>query len=799
MQTRPIEEEIKNSYLEYAMSVIVSRAIPDVRDGLKPVQRRILYSMSELGVTYDKPYKKCARIVGETMGKYHPHGDLSIYDALARMAQTFSMRYTLIDGQGNFGSIDGDEPAAMRYTEARLARMSSEMVQDIEKNTVRFRQNFDGSLEEPEFFPTKVPQLLINGTSGIAVGMATNMLPNNLGEICDAITYKVDNPGAGTDDLLKFVKGPDFPGGGIVFYTKELVDSYQTGRGKALCHGEVDMEEPKHLIIKSLPFGVNKATFIESIATLTKNEVLKGVTDIRDESDRTGMRIVIKVRDDDMKPLVLNQLYENSSLETSIGITNLVLVNNEPRVLGLNQLIELFIEHRLEMILKRSKFDLAKNQERQEILLGIVKALDNIDRVVAAIRASKDVAAARASLVSSFEMSEKQADAILEMRLQRLTALETTKVKRDLDEVVKNIKRLSKIIDEEKERRLILKSEITELKEKFGDKRRTKVVYKLLKERSVEDLIPNEQNMVILSEGGLLKRVSIDEYKAQKRGGKGIITSTRKEDSVKSVLKCDSHDTIYYFTNTGRVIKGKVYELEKKNRKSVGTSGQAILPLMEGETVEQILNAPKNKKSFLILVTRKGFVKRTPAEDLFEMRTSGVRIITLEEDDEVVAVEHRDKPGKFVVVSSTGKVAVFHSREVRMTGRASRGVKSMKLKKNEYMVSAFAVEDDEFLFNVSRNGIGKRTLISEYPVHHRGSSGVFLSKWNDRTGSLVSALPVREADDILLVSKKEKTIRIRVADIRELSRVTAGVKLIDLDDEDYVISATRIEADENEE
>ena len=799
MQTRPIEDEIKNSYLEYAMSVIVSRAIPDVKDGLKPVQRRILYSMSELGVNFDKPYKKSARIVGETMGKYHPHGDLSIYDALARMAQNFSLRYPLVDGQGNFGSIDGDSPAAMRYTEARLARISSEMIQDIDKKTVPFRQNFDGSLEEPEYFPTKVPQLLINGTSGIAVGMATNMLPNNLSEICDAISYKVDKPESTTDDLLKFVKGPDFPGGGIVFYTKELMDSYQTGRGKALCHGEVSLDEPKHLIIKSLPYGVNKATFIESIANLTKNEVLKGVTDVRDESDRNGMRIVVKVRDEDMKALVLNQLYENSALETSIGIINLVLVDNEPKIVGLNQLIDIFIAHRLEMILRRSKFDLNKNMERQEILLGLAKALDSIDRVVSLIKASRDVTEARSSLITSFRMTEKQANAILEMRLQRLTALEINKIRQELEEVNNNIKRFNKIINEEIERRKILKDEIADLKAKFGDKRRTKITYKQLKERAVEDLIPNEQDMVILSEGGLLKRVSIEEYKAQKRGGKGIITSTRKEDSVKSVLDCDSHDTIYYFTNSGRVIKGKVYELEKKNRKSVGTSAQAILPLMEGEKVQQILKAPENKKSFLILVTRNGFVKRTPAEDLFDMRTSGLRIITLEDDDEVVAVEHRDKPGKFVVVSSAGKAAVFLTKEVRMTGRTSRGVKSMKLKKNEYVVSAFAVDDDEFIFNVSRNGIGKRTKVSQYPVHHRGSSGIFLSKWNERTGELVSALPVRENDDLLLVSKMEKTIRIRVSEVRELSRVTAGVKLIDLSDDDYVISATRIEGDGTEE
>ena len=799
MEKRPIENEIKTSYLEYAMSVIVSRAIPEVRDGLKPVQRRILYSMSELNVNHDKPYKKCARIVGETMGKYHPHGDMAIYEALARMAQDFSMRYLLVDGQGNFGSIDGDAPAAMRYTEARLTELSEEMVRDIEKNTVPFRLNFDGSLEEPEYFPTKVPNLLINGSSGIAVGMATNMVPHNLTEVCNAITYALDHRDYEVKELLKYIKGPDFPGGGISFYSQELMDAYLTGRGKVVSQGEVDLSEPKHIVIKSLPYGVNKAVFIQNVAEQVKNEILKGITDIRDESDRTGMRVVIKVRDDDMRNLILNQLYEHTELESSIGIINLVLVNNQPRTLNLKGLVDNYIMHRLEVIVKRSSFDLNKMREREHILLALTKALENIDDVISIIRGARDVPTARADLMSKLEIDDVQANSILELRLQRLTALEISKVEEELKDVREKILSLEKILASEDLRRSIIKEELKELSKKYGDKRRTKISFREIKARTIADLVPEEDDVVILSEGSLLKRVSLEEYRAQRRGGKGIITSTRKEDSVKTILSCSSHDSIFMFTNTGRVLRTLAYEIEKKSRKSVGVTAASYVPLQEGEVVEQIMKAPESRESHLVILTRNGFIKRTPAEAILDMRSSGIRIIALEDDDEVVSVEAISREGNIVAISNSGKASVFTTSEVRSTGRTSRGVRAMRLKKGEYIITGFIAQDDEEVLTVSENGIGKRTPIAEFSVHHRGSSGILVFKKSERTGNLVKAIPVRPDDEIMIITRNEKTIRLKVSGIKSQARVTSGVKLIDTSDNDVVIEVSRIEPGEEAE
>ncbi len=798
MEKRPIENEIKQSYLEYAMSVIVSRALPEVRDGLKPVQRKILFAMSELGFTHDKPYKKSARIVGEAMGKYHPHGDTAIYDALARMAQDFSFRYPLIDGQGNFGSIDGDSPGAMRYTEARMARLSEEMLEDIDKNTVPFMLNFDGSLEEPEYFPTKVPNLLINGSSGIAVGMATNMPPHNLNEVCSAITYALDNPQFEVEDLLKFIKGPDFPGGGISFYTPELVDAYTKGRGKVITHGEVDMKDPKLIIIKSLPYNVNKAVFIQNVAEQVKNEVLKGITDIRDESDRTGMRVVIKVRDEDMKNLILNQLYEHTELESSFGIINLVLVNNQPKTLNLKGMVQTFIDHRLEVIVKRSEFDLKKLREREHILLGLAKALEDIDRVIEIIRKAKDVPEARAKLMKAFELDELQTNAILDLRLQKLTTLEVSKVLEELAEVRTKIASFEDLLSDEGKRKGIIKEEMVILTKKYGDKRRTKITYKQVKGRSIEDLIPREDDVLILSEGNLLKRVSLEEYRAQRRGGKGIITSTRKEDSIKSIVSCSSHDDIFFFTNTGRVLKSKAYEIEKKNRKSVGVTASTYLSLSEGETVKQIMKSPENKKSDLVIITRNGFIKKTSAINLFNMRASGLKIIALSEDDEVVAVESTSGGKNIVVISNQGKGAVFKLTEVRGTGRSSRGVRAMRLKDGDYLITGFIAEDDQEILTISEFGIGKRTPLAEFSVHHRGSSGILVFKKSERTGRLVKAIPVGRDDDIMVVTKNEKTIRLKVSGIKSQARVTSGVKLIDVGDGDWVLEVSRVEGSDDE-
>ncbi len=790
MLMRPVEEEIKTSYLDYAMSVIVSRAIPDFRDGLKPVQRRIIYSMYELGVTHDKPYKKSARIIGETMGKYHPHGDSSIYEALARMAQDFSLRYPLIDGQGNFGSIDGDSPAAMRYTEARLDKISEEMIKDIEKNTVEFMPNFDGSLNEPVYLPSKIPQLLINGTSGIAVGMATNMVPHNLSEVSDAMLFALENPDYDINDLLKFIKGPDFPGGGIIYKTSDLLDIYRTGHGKVLCQGEIK-EDKKAIIITTLPYGVNKALYIQNVAEQVKNGIINNISDIRDESDRNGIRIVIKVKNEDSKGLTINQLYEHTALETSISVNNLVLLNGEPKVMNLSSMISGFLNFRMDIIKKRSIYDLNKLMDREHILLGLSVALKNIDDVIKIIKSSDTTDNARNSLMNSLNLSEKQANAILDMRLQRLTGLEIKKIEDELITIKVNIEKLNEIINNDNSRKEVLKNEILEIKKLYGDERRTKVLNKGIDERNDEDLIPNEESILILSENGLIKRVSSEEYNVQKRGGKGIITNTRKEDNVKSILSCMSHDTIYFFTNTGRVLKAKAYTIEKKSRTSLGSIASTFLKLNENEKIKQILKALDNSdsKKYLIITTKNGFIKKTPANELLSMRESGLKIIKLDEYDEVVSVMTDDKPSKVFVAASNKKAAVFLTDEVSLTGRNSRGVRSMRLN-NAEVITSFLVNDTDTIMSISENGIGKRTYASDFSIHHRGSSGNLIFKESDRTGSLVTALPVKDGDEIIIITKNNKTIRLKGDDIRILSRVSSGVKLINLDEDDKVVAAS---------
>ncbi len=789
MLMRPIEEEIKTSYLDYAMSVIVSRAIPDFRDGLKPVQRRIIYSMYELGVTHDKPYKKSARIIGETMGKYHPHGDSSIYDALARMAQDFSLRYTLIDGQGNFGSIDGDSPAAMRYTEARLDRISEDMIKDIEKNTVDFIPNFDGSLNEPVYLPSKIPQLLINGTSGIAVGMATNMVPHNLSEVSDAMLFALENPDCDINSLLKFINGPDFPGGGIIYKTSDLMDIYRTGHGKVLCQGEI-IEDKKRIIIKTLPYGVNKALYIQNVAEQVKNGIINNISDIRDESDRNGIRIVIKVKNEDSIELTVNQLYEHTALETSISVNNLVLLNNEPKVMNLSEMVNGFLNFRMGIIKKRSIYEVNKLLDREHILLGLSTALKNIDVVIKIIRSSETTDIARNSLINKLSLSEKQANAILDMRLQRLTGLEIKKIEDELITIKENIEKLNEIINNDNARKEVLKNEIIEIKKLYGDERRTKVLNKSIGERNDEDLIPNEESILILSENGLIKRVSSEEYNVQKRGGKGIITNTRKEDNVKSILSCMSHDVIYFFTNTGRVLKAKAYTIEKKSRTSLGSIASTFLKLNENEKIKQIMKALDNTdKNYLIITTKNGFIKKTPANELLSMRESGLKIIKLDEYDEVISVMSSNKSSKIFIAASNKKAAVFLTDEVSLTGRSSRGVKSMRLN-NAEVIASFLVDDNDTIMSISENGIGKRTYISEFSIHHRGSSGNLIFKESDRTGSLVTALPVKDGDEILIITKNNKTIRLNADEIRILSRVSSGVKLINLDDDDRVVAAS---------
>ena len=793
MELKPVETEIKKSYLEYAMSVIVSRAIPDVRDGLKPVQRRILYSMYENNFTHDKPYRKSARIVGEAMGKYHPHGDSAIYDAMARMAQEFSLRYTLIDGQGNFGSIDGDAPAAMRYTEARTNQLAEEMLKDIDKNTVPFRLNFDGSLQEPDYLPSVVPNLLINGSSGIAVGMATNLLPHNLTEVGNGIIELVKNPEATIEDLLKHLKGPDFPGGGIIWMTDDLKKAYETGRGKVICRGEVNAEDKKRIVITSLPYGVNKVTFLENVVRHVDDGKVEGITDVRDESNREGMRIVIKIRDEDRKGLILNQLYSKTELEQSISINNLVLLNNEPRQMNLKELMKSYIDHRLKVILKRSQFDYDKLKEREHVLLGLEKAIEQLDLVISLIRGSRETTEARTKLMQSLELTEIQANAILDMRLQRLTSLEHEKIKKELEETFNELKRLSNIINNESERDKILIDEIQYLIKKYGDERRTKVQIGGHVNLSEDQTIPVEESVIILTEKGFIKRVTLDEYRAQKRGGKGVQTSVRDEDQVRSLIHCSSHDNVLFFTNTGRVFKIKAYRIESKSRTGVGVIGSAFLRLAESERLTEVLKFEESEGAFLIMATRGGYIKKTSVEDFANINSAGIRAINLEDGDELVSAFILESDHDIVVISSNGKAARFRSDEIRATGRTSRGVISMRVQGNEFVIKAFAIESGQNILTVSSRGIGKRTEENEFTSHHRGSMGVKVMKITEKTGKIVDAIPVNENDEIIIMTRNEQTIRIRASTIREVSRNSQGVKLMDVGEDDEVISVGKVE------
>ena len=793
MESKPIENEMKKSYLEYAMSVIVSRAIPDVRDGLKPVQRRILYSMYENGFSSDKPYKKSARIVGETMGKYHPHGDSAIYDAMARMAQDFSLRYMLIDGQGNFGSIDGDEPAAMRYTEARLTPLSEAMIEDIDRNTVPFYLNFDGSLEQPEYLPSKIPNLLINGGSGIAVGMATNMLPHNLVEVCNAIIMTVKNPEATVEDMLNIIRGPDFPGGGILWFNKDLKDAYTNGRGKVRCRGEVNTEQKKHIIIHSLPYNVNKALFLEKLAKKLNDGIITGITDIRDESDREGMRIVIKVSDDELKDLVLNQLYMYTELEQSLGIINLVLEDNQPKQMNLKEIIGSFIRHRLNVILKRSKFDLEKFKDREHILEGLNIALGSIDDIIEIIRKSKDGPEAKIRLKEQFTFSDKQVDSILDIRLQRLTTMEREKVEKELNDVRENISRVEKIISDENVRRSILIEELKSVISKFGDKRRTEVMAGDIEIINMEDAIPVEESVLILTEKGFIKRVTLDEYRSQKRGGRGVQTKVRSEDQVRDIFNCSSHDPVLFFTSSGRVYNMKAYSIGSKSRKGASVIASTFLNLMPGENVSHMMRGVLPEGGYILITTTRGYIKKTPVLEYANIRSNGIKAITLEDKDFLSSVFYATDEMDAVIVSDTGRASRFRISELRATGRASRGVRAMRIDKNEAILSAFPISKGETILTVSRRGLVKRTQESEFTRHHRGTAGVKIMKVTERTGKLVSAMPVNEEDEIIVITKEEQTLRTPVSSIRVIGRNSQGVSLINLSDTDSVISVGKVE------
>ncbi|NPA75658.1 MAG: DNA gyrase subunit A [Euryarchaeota archaeon] len=783
---RAIDEEMKNSYMDYAMSVIVSRAIPDVRDGLKPVHRRILYGMYQLGLYHNKPYKKSARIVGEVMGKYHPHGDQAIYNTLARMAQDFSLRYLLVDGQGNFGSIDGDAPAAMRYTEARLSRIAEEMLKDIDMETVDFMPNFDGTLKEPVVLPSKIPNLLINGSSGIAVGMATNMPPHNLNEVVDALVYLIDNPDAKVDELLQFVKGPDFPTGAKVVGYEGIVDAYRTGRGKIKVVAKYEVHD-KEIIIREIPYGVNKANLLKKIAHLVNNDKIRGISDLKDESDRDGIRVIIKVKRDADPNIVINQLLEKTELESTYGIINLVLVDGVPKILNLKELMEEFIKHRMQVLIRKSEYKLKRARARKHIVDGLIRALSIIDEVIATIKASKDTKEAQANLMA-MEFSAEQAKAILEMRLQKLTNMEITALQDEAKKLEEEIEYLEKLLSDESMRYGVIKEELLEIKKNYGDERRTEIIRGEITRRSIEELIPSEEVVIILTQRGYVKRITLNEYRVQNRGGKGLMISYGDDDEVQDVATANTHDTILFFTTRGKVYAKKAYEIPEGSRRSRGRAIVNVIPKIEGKVL-RIINV-ENFKGTLFFVTRKGIVKRTYMDAFRNINANGKIAIHFDEDDELVDVKITSGEDEVFLFTRFGQAIRFSEDDVRVMGRTARGVIGIRLRPGDEVISAGITGEGEYVFAILSTGYGKRTPISEYRRINRGGYGV--RNILIRSGVVAKSMLVNDEDEVLILTKNGKSIRISVRDVSVHGRSARGVKLINLDKGDEIINAAKI-------
>ncbi len=790
-----IEEEMKRSYIDYAMSVIVGRALPDVRDGLKPVHRRILYAMYELGLFHNRPYKKSARIVGEVLGKYHPHGDSAVYDALVRMVQDFSLRYPLIDGQGNFGSIDGDAPAAMRYTEARLAEIAEEMLADIDKDTVDFVPNFDESLREPSVLPAKLPNLLVNGSSGIAVGMATNIPPHNLCEVCDAIALLIDNPDASLEELMQVIKGPDFPTGAFILGREGIIKAYSTGRGTLRLRGRTHIEDEKRrkrIIITEIPYMVNKAKLIESIADLVRNKKIEGISDIRDESDREGMRIVLELRRNASAKVILNQLYKNTQLETTFGIINLVLVDGEPRVLNLRDTILEFIKHRKQVVTRRTRFELEKAEKRAHILEGLLIALKNIDAVIKLIRGSPGVAEAKAKLMERFSLTEAQAQAILDMRLQKLAKLEREKLAEEHRRLLKEIERLRSLLASEKRILQVVKRETLELKKKYGDERRTEIVANA-REISLEDLIAREEMVVTITQGGYIKRLPVSTYRQQRRGGRGIVGVEAKEDQVKDIYVASTHDYMLFFSNRGKVYWRKVYEIPTAGRYS---RGKAMVNLIE-EAAEERITATLavsdfSEERYVFFATKLGRVKKTPLSAFGNPRKGGILAISLDEGDELVEVELTDGRQQVLLATRYGKAIRFSEQEVRPMGRAAKGVTGITLRRKDEVVGVEVVKPGTTILAVTENGYGKRTPIEEYPLQRRGGKGVINIIPSVRNGLVVGVLSVLDSDEVVLTSAKGVVIRLKAKEISVMGRNTQGVRLMKLEEGDRVVAIAKV-------
>ena len=796
-----LEKEMRKSYIDYAMSVIVSRALPDVRDGLKPVHRRILYAMYEDNLTADKPYRKSATTVGNVLGRYHPHGDASVYDALVRLAQDFSLRYPLVDGHGNFGSVDGDPPAAYRYTEARMAKLAANMLSDIEKDTVDFVPNYDDKMKEPFVLPSRFPDLLVNGSSGIAVGMATNIPPHNLREVCQAICYVIDNPEATLEDICRFIKGPDFPTGGIIMGRAGIRAAYATGRGRIIVRCRAEIEEHNQgrfrIVITELPYMVNKARLIENIADLHKERRVEGITDLRDESDRAGMRIVIELRRDANPQVVLNQLYQYTQMQETFSVINLALVHNQsqPRVLTLREMLDEYIRFQYEVVERRTRYDLRRAQERAHILEGLKIACENIDEVIRIIRQSYDDAKVR--LMERFDLSEVQAQAILDMRLGRLQGLEVEKIENELDALHKKIAEYEDILAHAEKIYAIVKQELTEICDKFGDERRTEISM-VENELDIEDLIEEEQCAYTLTRLGYIKRLPVSAYRTQKRGGRGITAmATREEDIVETVFTASTHDHVLFFTNLGKVLRLKGYMIPEASRTSKGTNIVNLLQLEGGERVTAMIPIKEFcDGAYVFFATKQGVVKRTHLSELHTARKAGVRVITLNEGDELIGVRLTDGQDKIILCTHDGRGIRFDEKEVRTMGRSAAGVRGIRLSEGDYVVGVACDSEGQYLLTVTENGYGKLTSPREFTEHHRGGGGIIAHNLTDKTGPLAGIKSVDTYSDILLITDEGVIIRTGVETIRVCSRSSQGVKLMRLDEGVKLISLAKADKEE---
>jgi DNA gyrase subunit A len=791
-----IKNEMKKCYIDYAMSVIVGRALPDVRDGLKPVHRRILYSMHELGLAPDKGYRKCARIVGEVLGKYHPHGDSSVYDALVRMAQDFSMRYMLVDGHGNFGSVDGDSAAAMRYTEAKMNKIAVEMLRDINKNTVDFMDNFDGEEQEPIVIPSRFPNLLVNGSSGIAVGMATNIPPHNLGEVIDGTIMLMDDPETSVLQLMAHIKGPDFPTAATIMGTSGIREAYETGKGRVVVRAKADIEEEKgrhKIIVTELPYQVNKAKLIENIADLVKDKKINGISDLRDESDRDGMRIVIELKRDANPNVVLNLLYKHTKMQDTFGVIMLALVDNQPQVLNLKQVLTHYIQFQKEVVTRRTVFELNKAQERAHILEGLRIALDNIDEVINIIRNSKTTEIARVTLKEKFGLSDAQTQAIMDMRLRRLTGLERDKIEEEFNEIMQLINYLNEILGSEEKLLSVIKEELIDIKARYSDERRTEIT-KNANEIDYEDLIQEQEVVITLTHSGYIKRIAADTYSAQRRGGKGIQAMTTKEDDfVEHVFITSTHTNLMFFTNRGKVFKLKAYEIPDAGRAAKGTNLINILPLEQDERIYTVLTIKDmNQDGFLFMATKKGLVKKTPLSEFQNIRKNGLIAINLRDEDELLKAKVTYGDANIMIVTQNGYAIRFNEKDVRPMGRTASGVKAMNLREDDIAVCMDIAVDGEDVLVISENGFGKRTPVSEYKVQNRGGMGLITYKLAEKTGKVVGATICKIDDELMLINSSGVAIRINVSDISVTSRSTMGVTLMRTIEEEKVVAIAKI-------